>query len=242
MDSIIGGVITTPLSPKIIKRKVFDQVSNALKGKKSGESVSISDVSPLEHNISVTVKNSEKLIVSGKNLWDGTGIINGYINDKVYSGDTFRTCYIKCLPNTTYTVSKMLSSRFSVGYTYELPDNEVTVRGTLSNDGATQLTVTTDSNARYLVIYCYHMTNDTVTFDEVLNSLQIEMGDTATEYEPYVEPITYPVNSDGTVDGVKSIYPTTVLFTNSEGATIEAEYNKDINKTLGDLETLLGGI
>ncbi|MEE0899240.1 MAG: hypothetical protein U0L88_16655 [Acutalibacteraceae bacterium] len=71
---------------------------------------------------------------------------------------------------------------------------------------------------------------------------QLEFGATSTEYEPYAEIKSYPVNSDGTVDGVKGIYPTTVLFTNSEGATIEAEYNKDINKTLGDLETLLGGI
>jgi hypothetical protein len=39
--------------------------------------------------------------------------------------------------------------------------------------------------------------------------IQIEEGTTATEYEPYIEPVTYTANADGSVDVVKSIYPST---------------------------------
>ena len=40
----------------------------------------------------------------------------------------------------------------------------------------------------------------------------------------------YTPNADGTVDGVKSLYPTTVITTDTDGVTIDCEYNKDLNK------------
>jgi hypothetical protein len=60
--------------------------------------------------------------------------------------------------------------------------------------------------------------------------MQIEAGTIQTEYEPYQEPITYPVNEDGTVEGVTSIYPTTTLLSDTAGVLIEAEYNADTKK------------
>jgi hypothetical protein len=59
---------------------------------------------------------------------------------------------------------------------------------------------------------------------------QLELGNTATDYEPPKEPVTYMPNADGTVDGVKSIAPTMVLRTDTAGVVIDAEYNRDINK------------
>lgn len=43
-------------------------------------------------------------------------------------------------------------------------------------------------------------------------------------YEPFVEPTTYPVNADGTVDGITSISPTMNLSSNVDGVTIECKY------------------
>lgn len=45
---------------------------------------------------------------------------------------------------------------------------------------------------------------------------------------------TYKPKADGTVEGVTSIYPTTTLVCDTEGATIEVEYNRDLNKVLAD--------
>lgn len=64
----------------------------------------------------------------------------------------------------------------------------------------------------------------------VFKNFQIELGTTATEYEPYKEPKTYTPNEDGTVEGVPSLYPVTTLLTDTEGVTITAEYNCDTKK------------
>jgi len=79
---------------------------------------------------------------------------------------------------------------------------------------------------------------------------QLEQGDTATEYTPYLDPTTvtlvagadsasateYTPNADGSVDGVMSCAPTMYLFTDTEGVTVELEYTKDLNQALENLE------
>lgn len=50
---------------------------------------------------------------------------------------------------------------------------------------------------------------------------------------------TYTPNADGNVVGVKSIYPTTAISTNTSGALIDCEYNRDLNKAFAELEEKL---
>lgn len=64
---------------------------------------------------------------------------------------------------------------------------------------------------------------------------QLEVGTTQTSYEPYIEPTSYTPNADGTVEGVKSIYPNTTLLTDTSGVLVECEYNKDTNKVIENL-------
>ena len=64
---------------------------------------------------------------------------------------------------------------------------------------------------------------------------QIEKGKVVTDYEPYIEPVEYPVSADGTVEGVTPIYPTTTLMTDTAGAVIDCTYNRDINKAFEEL-------
>ena len=60
--------------------------------------------------------------VCGKNLFNKNNtnqILNAYINATGYvltSNANMRTAYIECQPNTTYTISKIRSARFIVGY------------------------------------------------------------------------------------------------------------------------------
>ena len=73
------------------------------------------------------------------------------------------------------------------------------------------------------------------TYIATYSDIQIELGSTATEYEPYKTATEYTPAADGTVLGVKSLYPTTTLMTDMAGAIIEAEYNRDINKAFSEL-------
>lgn len=54
------------------------------------------------------------------------------------------------------------------------------------------------------------------------------------EYEPYKEPIEYAYGEE-----IKSIYPSTTLMTDTEGAVISVEYNRDINKAFEELMKII---
>lgn len=177
----------------------------------------------------------------GKNLFDknNVNIITGYpdAENTINPAPTTRTVYIPCMPNTTYTVSKVVTARFAVAFTDVFPASKVAVTGRVQNNTSTSITVTSGTNSKYIVVWIYHSSYDTsITVDEVLATLQIEQGSTATEYEPYKTPTEYTPAADGTVSDVKSLYPTTTLKTNTEGVIIEAEYSRDINKAFAELQ------
>lgn len=66
--------------------------------------------------------------------------------------------------------------------------------------------------------------------------IQIELGQTATMYESYIEPMYETPTVDGTCV-VTSKSPTMTLFTDTPGVTIEAEYNIDTVKFLNGVIT-----
>lgn len=73
----------------------------------------------------------------------------------------------------------------------------------------------------------------------------LELGNTATDHEQYIEPTEHTVNADGTVTGVISLSTTTTLMTDTEGAIIDVEYNRDLNKAFDELKNAiiaLGGM
>ncbi|MEE1007118.1 MAG: hypothetical protein U0L66_08005 [Acutalibacteraceae bacterium] len=69
--------------------------------------------------------------------------------------------------------------------------------------------------------------------------IQLELGTTATDYEPYKECAEYTPTADGTVNGVTSLYPNTTLMTDTKGVIIDCEYNRDINKAFAALEAAI---
>lgn len=69
----------------------------------------------------------------------------------------------------------------------------------------------------------------------IVRNIQLELGTTATEYEPFKGATTY----NGTVESVASLYPTTTLLTDTEGVRITAEFNRDLIKTIERLERAL---
>lgn len=75
--------------------------------------------------------------------------------------------------------------------------------------------------------------------ENIGNDLQIEISPIVTDYEPYITKVDYTPNSDGTVNGVTSLYPNTTLMTDTDGVIIDCEYNRDINKAIAALEAAI---
>lgn len=78
--------------------------------------------------------------------------------------------------------------------------------------------------------------------DNVIVYPQIEVGSTATEYEPYNGQTLTP-NADGAVEGMTSVSPHMNIFTNTEGVNIEATYNKSYGMQQSDdfwWQTIIG--
>lgn len=224
--------------------------AEALKGSASGSSVTMRDISPVEHDVKCTLSgegidlSQVKVQRLGKNLFDknNANIVNGWfsVDGLINGADIAKSVYIPCLPNTTYTVSKIISARFYIGFSPTIPKAFGPIENVKGYGNLSVGTSTSPSNAMYLVVWCYNSNYDTnISFEQILDSLQIEVGTTATEYEPYIEPVEYSVNADGTVSGIKSLYPTTTLMSDTVGAIITAEYIKDIDKTFNSLTTAI---
>lgn len=71
---------------------------------------------------------------------------------------------------------------------------------------------------------------------------QVEPGSDITEYEEYKEPERLAVGADGSVENAASLYPTTVLTSDTDGVLIDCEYNRDINKAFEELQQAIIGL
>ena len=140
----------------------------------------------------------------GKNLFDkdNPSVLNAYVgNTSITSSSSYRTVYIPCKPNTTYTASKIAvasgsSDRFTIAYTKEIPAGGVAVYDRHAKSSGfvigekVSLSTTTDADAKYVVVWVSRTTG--TEYADSLPTLQIEVGATATNYAPYsnICPIT----------------------------------------------------
>lgn len=146
----------------------------------------------------VTGTNTIKIV--GKNLFDksNVNVLNAYFtanSPTITSSSSDRTIYIPCEPNTTYTISKnLVAYGRAVGYTSTIPAISSSVEGTI-NISANNVsgTITTGANANYLVMRAFNTGQDTLTYQQVLASIQVEKSSTATTYEAYKEK-SYTIN------------------------------------------------
>lgn len=135
-----------------------------------------------------------------RNLFDykNASILNAYIgtadNQTIITAHGYnRMTYLHIKPNTTYTVSKLISQQFSLGYCTEEPVVGVVCRGVIDGtkiayDGVTRhsLTITTDDNANYLVIRYINTKNEPdIDLETILKSIQVEQGSVAHSCVPY---------------------------------------------------------
>lgn len=98
-----------------------------------------------------------------------------------------------CEASTTYTILKLESSRCRVGCfaTYPVTGSgyDSVLNVSTSNTGGT---FTTTSTAKYILVQYMDSEGETYTSEQILESLQLQIGDTVTEREPYVGGIASP--------------------------------------------------
>lgn len=236
-NAILEDVKKEADAPKRYANNVF---ANALKGHKSGTIVSADDVSPIEHELDVKVTDADGVPMAdvtvkqyGKNLLPNSKAdYTGYGMDykRVPNGGV----YCKGTP-TVSSVGFQLpfdSNLLRDGVTYRLSGSKTTEgvflylvykNGEETNYPFTKFTWSKD----YTFIDCHIQVNKGTTIDTTIYPM-LEVGNTATEYEPYREPFEAVSEEDGSVKGLPC-KPTMTLISD-EGVVIDCTYNRDINK------------
>lgn len=239
---------------------ISSALSNTMTGSASGAFIKMSDVSPIEHDLKVKMEAPNgvelpKLMVSGKNLFDPYWLTENDYAVKQEDGSLYiarpeyryKKIYEANGRNLQVSMSfgiktqyAPVSNGFQFVAVYETGNNSYI--GKNSQGEFFQVEWKSDSKRKLLYIEADAGTRDNPTW---LRDIQLEFGGENTPYEPYVSSEYIP-NSDGTVDGVKSISPTMVLKTDMESVKIDVEYNRDINKAydavVNAIKTLGGSV
>ena len=177
-----------------------------------------------------------KLYKQGKNLVSNDVYdINNWVNP---SGNDYR--YYFNLPVGTYTVSAEKKETVAYFYLQETTDDWVTAKSTyiITNNANNRITFTVEKGKQY-AFYTQKQ------YFALIYNIQIEVGSSYTQYEPYIEPTIYDVPTNGIVEGVTSLYPSTTLYTDTSGAVIDCTYYQDgrkVKENLTDMILSLGGV
>ncbi len=225
--------------------------SNAIKAVKSGETVHIVDGVPFEHPISIKVSDVEdltsvkvKVKVDGKNLFaypynptknengvtftdngDGTITVNGTATaDSTFYFHGWDKNAIRPTTGKTYTLSGAPSDIQGIWI-------QTSNGSAYPTDQGKGVTFTASGEYHF-----YLIVKSGTTVSNVVIKPQLELGDTATEYEAYKVPIEYTPNTDGSVVDVQINSAPMVIWVDAEGAIVTVEYFQDINAKLADID------
>ena len=220
-------------------RFVANHFSNALKRGVSGEAIAVDDVSPVEHEVKCkisSVPDLSKVTVNryGKNLFDfkTAPVVNAYYSSMLAPSGINYITFCRVLKGKTYTVSKKLSTRFKIFFTDEISDTAATYQG-VGDASATSATLTNVDGHDYLGIY-FALTVVGDNPEEIIKTIQVEYGSTATTYEK-CKVQTYTPTAYGEVQDMTSLSPDMTILSNTPGVIINAEYNQDGNAVIRKL-------
>lgn len=171
----------------------------------------------------------------GKNLWNG---------GDVTVTDSYAAVKLDCVlfAGTTYTLRADVESN-DTDDTRCLVYDPVNQRhfGAVGRGKGQTLTFTPTVNSNQIQLYASYGYQTAVGDVATFKNIQLEIGNTATEYEEY-KGETYIPNADGVVYGITSVSPNMTLLTDTEGAVIYCEYNRDSNEVVTDLKTSDGTV
>lgn len=160
------------------------------KGSSASSWTPYSNICPISGHDTATVTRT------GKNILPSTIYNYAVSNNKIVQDANYRSMYCKVISGKTYTVSRntISGNRFRlIGTTVE-PANGVSATTFVSADttGTLSETITIPDGYNYLLIYLSNQ-GDTIT-----SNIQVELGSTATSYEPYQPIQTVTISLDGT--------------------------------------------
>lgn len=103
-------------------------------------------------------------------------IYNALLNDAGFlaSSDVNKTAIVSCQPNKTYKISKIAGKRLRVAEFNTSPSLGDAYTNRIKNDEVASLVFKTSGTANYLAITYYSTAVDTLTEQEILNSIQIQ--------------------------------------------------------------------
>lgn len=161
---------------------------------------------------------------TGKNLFDKTntsGIVTGYIATSSFNDGNTRakTVYIEIKGGGTYTVSKNAGQRFQIATAEVPPTNGAVYTGRQTGNTASSLTITAGANDKYLWAWIFLEGTDTGTLSDMLDSVQIEVGSSASSYTAYTATTQYTASLG------RTIYGGTADLVTGEGVETYKDYN-----------------
>ncbi len=219
------------------KSRANNNFANAVKGVANGSVVRIDDVSPVEHTVKINLQGDiENTIVNrcGKNLFH----INEYNlktdepwgamqigNVDIKTGKYVASCMFKQVGTDKSQVALSIRNK---------DDLLQVIRTVRSTDTEGSLIcpfdVGEDVNGVAVLLYS-NITEGNLSTECDFTHIQIEVGESATDFEVYKGKETYTPDENGDVT-VKSVSPTMTLTTNNGNVTLSCEYNKDLNKCI----------
>lgn len=219
------------------KSRANNNFANAVKGVANGSVVRIDDVSPVEHTVKINLQGDiENTIVNrcGKNLFH----INEYNlktdepwgamqigNVDIKTGKYVASCMFKQVGTDKSQVALSIRNKDDLLQVIK------TVRST-DTEGSLicPFDVGEDVNGVAVLLYS-NITEGNLSTECDFTHIQIEAGESATDFEVYKGKETYTPDENGDVT-VKSVSPTMTLTTNNGNVTLSCEYNKDLNKCI----------
>lgn len=199
-----------PFKYSATEQPITEDVSGTVSDE--GTNFALEDTAEAPFNTLDIKGNTFQQNYEGKNLFNKNTakIVGGYINGSAVvssyqdpiTNQRDRLAIVPCLPNTTYTITKPTTSvlpknRFRIGTSEDVPVNGSKLNDYwTAGDGTTTTThtFTTSTTANWLCIF-YGQTEEYDASDilqTILNGIQLELGSTATSYEPYVGGVPSP--------------------------------------------------
>lgn len=102
--------------------------------------------------------------------------LNAQIRSQAIESASYRRLvYASVGDAKSVTVHKILSNYFTIGFTNTTPANGVAVSGVITRNGATSITSAIPDGAQYVVASIYNSNSDTIPWDTVLASVEIDL-------------------------------------------------------------------
>jgi hypothetical protein len=166
-------------------------------------------------------------------------------NMRVQPGATYVVSMVKPNEVTNPCVFFYNGNLSDASITHTACYTELVIGGRGEQISALKGAVTNNNNFEYMAVTTGNESNyaENTEISISIRNLQIEVGEKATAFETY-NSAEYTPASDGTVEGVTSLSPYMTILTDTEGAIVECEYNRDSTKViekLFDAVAALGG-